>query len=175
MERPAQKNLLALDTNFLFALAEEENFALELLEVSAERNCSLVLPPVAILELTYLSANSGPLQESASIALTQMRSRWAIQPITLTATEMAIARSCAAALLSGSLLPIQERNDALLVAQAAVKTIPFLVTSDSHLLTISHEHLSTAFLEQHLSPVSIISPHAFLRALSPRKGRRGHL
>jgi predicted nucleic acid-binding protein len=173
MERPAPKSLLALDTNILFALAEEENFAVELLELAAERNCSLALPPIAILELVQLAANSGPLRKAATLALTQMRSKWAIEPLTLSATEMAIAISFTGTLLSRNFLPTQERNDALLLAQVAVKSIPFLVTSDSHFLNISHEEMSTVFLDQHLSPVSIISPMAFLRTLSPRKRRHG--
>jgi len=45
MVAPAQKKLLALDTNLLFDLAAEKDFAHAFREVYQERGYSLVVPP----------------------------------------------------------------------------------------------------------------------------------
>ena len=53
MAAPVQKKLLALDTNLLFDLAAEKDFAHTFREVYQKRGYSLVVPPTVIQELTY--------------------------------------------------------------------------------------------------------------------------
>jgi len=50
-QRRPKKNHLALDTNVLITLSNQENFALEFLEVAREKRCELFVPPVAIQSL----------------------------------------------------------------------------------------------------------------------------
>jgi hypothetical protein len=51
MAAPGKKKLLALDTNLLFDLAADKDFAHTFREVYQERGYSLVVPPTAIQEL----------------------------------------------------------------------------------------------------------------------------
>ena len=55
MAAPWQKKRLALDTNLLFDLAAEKDFAHAFREVYQERGWSLVVPPTAIQELAHFA------------------------------------------------------------------------------------------------------------------------
>ena len=63
------------------------------------------------------------------------------------------------------LLPEDEFNDGLILAETSLAGIPMLVTSDKHLLDIDEDALRLAFNEADLLPVSPLHPKNLLRAL----------
>jgi hypothetical protein len=63
------------------------------------------------------------------------------------------------------LIPEDEFNDGLILAETSIEQIPLLVTSDKHLLDIDENALLLAFNEADLSPVHPVNPKRLLRAL----------
>jgi hypothetical protein len=68
-------------------------------------------------------------------------------------------------LLRQRLIPEDEFNDGLILAETSLAEIPLLVTSDKHLLNIDEDALLLAFNEADLSPVHPVHPKRLLRVL----------
>jgi hypothetical protein len=156
---------LALDANLLLDLAEDRDFAHEFKEEFQTRGYSLAVPPTALAELDVLALRGGSAQRRfANIALDKLQN-WGCQPFALSSTCMAIAAQFGQRLLDLRLLPETELNDGKILAQTSLVEIPFLVTSDRHLLDIEEEALLLALNEADLTPVHPVHPKALLRAL----------
>jgi hypothetical protein len=160
------KKPLSLDANLVFDLARENDFAHEFREVFQARGYGLVLPPTAVYELHVIRAHgdSAAEREWARIALTSLK-RWNIQPFDLDSVSEAIAEQFARGLLQKRLLPEDELDDGLILAQTSLARIPLLVTSDKHLLDIDENALLLAFNAADLLPVHPAHPKRLLRAL----------
>jgi len=157
----------ALDTNFLFHLAEGRETASAAWEIARERGIRLYVTDGVFYELLGLSetAHLESIRKVATTALTALRVRWGIEPVALSDLEHSIAVAFAEICLERRLLPPEERNDAVILAEAAVREIPFLITSDSHLLDIDREMLAVLSQAQDLSVVSILNPKSIVRSL----------
>jgi hypothetical protein len=147
----AQKRRLSLDTNLLFDLAGDEDFAHDFREIFQKRGYALVLPPTAARELhfIYTHGNSEIERELAWTALTSMR-QWGIRPFDLDSAAEAACEQFVRGLLQRRLIPQDEFNDGLILAESSLAEIPFLVTSDKHLLDIEEDALLIAFNEADL-------------------------
>ena len=66
------------------------------------------------------------------------------------------------------LLPEEEINDGLILAETSLACIPVLVTSDADLLGIEEAALRVQFEEADLMPVQVFHPKPLLRALTPK-------
>ena len=156
---------LALDTNIPLDLAAEEDFAHAFIEVFRERGYALSVPPTVVQELTLLAfGNSGPKQEKALKALQQLR-QWGIEPYDLKSVGHGITEQFARRLIQKRLLPEEEFNDGLILAETALAHIPILATSDKHLLDIEESELKLSFDERDLSHVAPLHPKRLLRAI----------
>jgi predicted nucleic acid-binding protein len=163
-------NQWALDTNVLIDLALGENGALELLEVFQENGCRLFVAPVVVRELAAFSAfPSGPIASAARKAVTSLRQTWDIEPFSLSSVEMTLANLCRDDLLARCIVPTQERNDAHLIAQVALKNISLLVSSDHHLKNIDLEALTAALNARSLGPLAIVAPEKVVRFFDHRQ------
>ncbi len=91
--------------------------------------------------------------------------QWAIQPFDLDSTTEAIGESFARQLVHRRLIPDDELNDGLILAETSLFGIPMLVTSDEHLLGLDDEPLLLAFNDADLTPVHPVHPKRLLRAL----------
>ena len=91
--------------------------------------------------------------------------RWDIKPFDLSTTAEAIAEQFARSLLRKSLLPADEWDDGLILAETSLAEIPMLVTSDKHLLDIDEDALLMAFNEADLPAVRPVHPKRLLKAL----------
>ena len=160
------KRQLSLDTNFLFDLAAEEDFARDLLEAFRGKGYALVLPPTAAHELHLIitSGESDAERELARKALTHLR-QWGVRPFDLDSAAEAVCEQFVRGLLHQRLIPEDEFNDGLILAETSLEQIPLLVTSDRHLLDIDDEASLLAFNEADLSPVHPVHPKRLLRAL----------
>ena len=166
MAGTTQRKLLSLDANLVFDLAREKEFAHEFREVFLAKGYSLLLPPTATYELHVIRAEgeSAAEREWARVALLQL-TRWGIQPFDLDSTSEAIAEHFARGLLQKKLLPEEELDDGLILAQTSLAEIPLLVTSDKHLLDIDGNKLLLAFNEADLPAVHPVHPKRLLKAL----------
>jgi hypothetical protein len=68
-------------------------------------------------------------------------------------------------LLRQRLIPEDEFNDGLILAETSLAKIPLLVTSDKHLLDMDEDALLLAFNEADLAPVHPVHPKNLLRAM----------
>ena len=124
------------------------------------------MPPTVRHELhtIFTEGASSADRDLARSALLNLR-KWGIQPIDLDSTADAVARIFAQDLLSRRLIPDEEFNDGLILAESAVIEIPLLVTSDKHLLDIDEDALLLALNEANLPAVRPVHPKRLLRAV----------
>ncbi len=158
---------LALDTNVVLDLAAGLDAAHDFKDAFQARGYSLLLPPTAVVELhdAFENGATASKRDLARRALLKVRA-WDIVPVDLTGLELALAERFAARLHAASLLPEEEVNDALILAEASLARVPLLVTSDRHLLDIDEDALLLAFDEADLPAVRPVHPRRLLRALS---------
>lgn len=159
------KKQLALDANLLLDLAERKDFAHEFKEEFRARGYEFLLPPTAAAELNVLSIYGGEPQKTfAHQALRELRA-WKCQPFSLSDTKLAIAEQFRRRLSELQLIPDEEWDDGLILAETSLGNIPLLVTSDAHLLDIDEDALLLAFNEADLLPVHPVHPKRLLKAL----------
>src|ERR1019366_4955130 len=127
---------------------------------------ALVLPPTAVHELhvIFTAGDSEAERELAGTGLTHLR-QWAIRPFDLDSAAEAICQQFVRGLLGQRLIPEDEFNDGLILAETSLAEIPLVVTSDKHLLNIDEDALLLAFSEADLSPVRPVHPKRLLRVL----------
>ena len=159
------KRQLALDANVLLDLAEGKDFAHDFKDEFQARGYELLVPPTAAAELNVLGTYGGePQRTFANLALRELRA-WKCQPFSLSDVRMVIAEQFRRRLSELQLIPDEDWDDGLILAETSLASIPMLVTSDAHLLDIDEETLLLALNEADLSPVHPVHPRRLLRAL----------
>jgi predicted nucleic acid-binding protein len=160
-----RKKQLALDTNVLVDLAERKDAAHSLRATFQQRGYLLLITPTVVAELDALSYYGEPAQQTAAHRALNKLFEWSIKPLVLATIQKDIAESFAKRLPLAGLLPGDEFNDGLILAESSLAEIPLLVTSDKHLLDIDETALRLAFHDADLLPVSPVHPRRLLRAL----------
>jgi predicted nucleic acid-binding protein len=160
-----QKKRLALDTNLLLDLARGFDFAHDFQAVFQEANYSLLAGPTVFRELGFAMLYGRELEKSLAITALANAAKWGVLAFNLTRLDQTIAERFAQRLLERRLLPEEECNDALILAETAVENIPLLVTSDQHFLEMDQDALALAFSEADLPAVHPVHPKALLRAM----------
>jgi len=156
---------LALDTNLLFDLASGSDSAHGFRETFQQKGYFLEVGPTVLLEAHYLHEHGSSAQRRlATTALTQLL-LWKIQPFDLRPIEHGIAEQFCLRLHRKGLLPDEEINDGLILAETALAGIPVLVTSDKHLLHIEESPLRICFDDADLPMVSCFHPRSLVQAL----------
>lgn len=159
MQKPP---LVAVDTNFPLLLAEENEDALDALELLRQRvkPARILVPPTTLAELVYQSEHepSFKQREFAVMALLNLRAEWRMQPAALQAGDEPRVLAVARQLLLKGVLPRQEWNDAKIIAESAALSSTLLVSNDSHLLEVDHRWLVLIFREFGLPVPLIASP-----------------
>ena len=155
----------SLDTNILFDLADEKDFAHDFRETYQAKGYALVICPTVVAEL-YFFHEHGNAEEKRLASLTLGRTAsWDIQAVALTSLQLDIAWKFADAILSRRLLPAREINDARIVGETCVAGIPLVVSSDNHLLGMDQDALRAACAEADLLPSFPARPRRLLRAI----------
>jgi predicted nucleic acid-binding protein len=168
MAAPGQRKQFALDSNVLFDLAAGADFAHTFREVCLERGYSLRVPPTVVKELTYYARDKQCAETPFALkALHEMRA-WRLMPYDLTTTGHGITEQFSRKLMLAGLLPGDEFNDGLILAETSVECIPVLVTSDGDLLDIEESTLRLQFEEADLPAVQVFHPQRLLKAMAPR-------
>jgi len=129
---PGPKKQLSLDANFVFDLAAEKEFAHDFLEVFQRKGYALLLPPTAFHELHTILIE-GDIEADRKLAGIALRcvTQWSIRPFDLDSTAEAICMQFVRSLVHQRLIPEEEFNDGLILAETSFEQIPLLVTSDS--------------------------------------------
>jgi hypothetical protein len=162
----ARKKELSLDANIVFDLARDRDFAHDFREVFHTKGYALLLPPTAVHELhvIFTDGDNEAERELARTGLTCLK-QWGIRPFDLDSAAEAICEQFVRRLLRQRLIPEDEFNDGLILAETSLAEIPLLVTSDKHLLNIDEDALLLAFNEADLSLVHPVHPKRLLRVL----------
>ena len=164
MAARGQKKLLALDTNFLFDLAGEEDFAEDFKEFFQHLGFQLLIAPMVVSELAIACEDSS--EEKRTLAQKALKNLidWNIKPFAVNSVGDFIAERFSQSLRDKGLLPFEEVNDGIILAETSLAGISILVTRDKHLLDIDETSLSMAFNDADLAPVNPAHPKRLLRS-----------
>jgi hypothetical protein len=167
MPTPRPRTQWALDSNFILNLEEGKEIDTAAWEIASKREVRLFAPDVVLGELDELGeyGQTVYLRSLARKATANLQKRWNVEPLVVSDLDYSIATRFGEECLERGLLPHEEKNDALLLGETAVRAIPFLVTSDTHLLSIDREALAVLCQKQDLPVVSILHPRSIVRTL----------
>lgn len=128
--------LIGVDTNVLIDHAEGDEDVIGALEVIKERlpGARLIVTPTVLEELGYLCDHGEP--EEAEVAERALSSlfEWGYEPLNIIPAGMGITEQIGLKLRLRGIIPDEEENDALIVAEAALLGCTILLSSDHHLL-----------------------------------------
>lgn len=159
------KGQLSLDTNLPLDLAKAQDFAHEFREEFQRRGYVLRLPPTVLAELEYLILYGSEENRRLALLASGNLETWRLTPFDLPEIHHLVAEQFARRLQHQRLIPEDEFNDGLILAETSLASIPLLVTSDKHLLDIDEDALALACDEADLPAVQPVHPKALLRAL----------
>jgi predicted nucleic acid-binding protein len=147
---------LALDTNVLLDLADKEPAVTRFHRIALEKKFSLVITFTVLKELGVASLDDkAPVRKAlAHLALVKMHS-WQITPIPKNGLFVDYAEDFSRMVRKMGLLPLNERNDGLILAEASLHGMNILITSDSHFFKFHQDDLALAFASSQL-PRSVI-------------------
>ena len=161
----------AVDSNFLMHLARSREVALDALDVIRRRarGLKILVVPAVFDELAHKAEND-PNPEIRALtrkAITGMKA-WDAFLAELADPQDSIAHSIANKLLVQGVIPWEERNDALILAQAAVLGCQMLITSDSDLCDADRAQLARVLWECDVSEVVVRTPVEIVRDFGGR-------
>ena len=147
-------------------LAGEEDYAHTFREEFQQCGYSLWLPPTVAHELLHASETKSDRDAALAGSALVSTSAWHIFPLGLSSLDIGIAEAFARSLIHSRLLPPEEYNDALILAESSLAAVPVLVSSDHHLLDIPEDRLLMCFNDADLPPVRVAHPKGLLKAIS---------
>jgi len=137
MANPLKPNpLIAVDTNVPLDLAEGKEDAFDALAVIRRRlrPGRVLVPPTVFQELVYLT-DHGDTPDERDRARRALRSLavWELDLVNLVPVGHGIVERIAAAVMEARLIPAEEYNDALVLAEAGLLECAVLLSGDGHL------------------------------------------
>ena len=162
---------LAVDTNFMMNLARPSEVALDALDVIRRRaRGSRVFVTSTVLDELVCKIKNDPDFQTRAHARKAMESMkaWGVLPVALPAPQALIARSITNKLLVQGVIPWEERNDARILAEAAVLGCQMLISSDSDLRDADRTQLARVFRECDVPAVVIRTPREIVREFGGR-------
>jgi predicted nucleic acid-binding protein len=170
---PGKPTRIAVDTNVLLDLALPRDLVHDAVELMRARvkPCLFVVPPTVLIELDRILRVTGSEDERglAGLALDRMTAPWGFHPENLAPVALGIAGLIAIKIQEARLLPAEERNDSLLLAETALANCDLLLTSDNHLLDIPAERLRLLLSAQDAGCPIIVSPQRVVKDFFPRR------
>ncbi len=164
MAATGQKKLLALDTNFLFDLARAESFAMDFKDLFHQLGFQMLVPPTVVVEIAMTGEDESEEKRALAREASKNLIRWGIQPFAVNSVGEFIAARFSEGLRNKGLLPFDEVNDGIILAETSLGGISILVTRDQHLLDMDETSLSMAFNDADLALVNPAHPRRLLRS-----------
>lgn len=158
--------LIAADTNVLLDLALEVGAVVDAFATIRQRlpNARLVVPPTVLHELA-LAVRTGEtprIRKAALLALSQLRA-WGFEPLNLVPVGHGIVERIAAEIRHRDLVPAEEMNDSLIIAEAALLECRLLVSGDAHLRSVGFPTLTLLLQDFHVTAPIIATPREIVR------------
>lgn len=165
------RSLFAVDTNFLLDLAGGSEPAVDALATIRRRveNPVFLVPPTVIDELAWAAQNwTGEKRNLAIRALQSLKREWGFSPVDLIPVGHGIVEIAAQSLIQAGLLPADERNDSLILAEASLLNCTVLLSADRHLTSIDSKSLVAVLKSKDLCPILVKSPSEIVRQFDSR-------
>ena len=163
--------LLAVDTNFVMDLASASDVSFDALDVIRRRlrGAQVSATSTVIDELFHKAQNDPDFRRRtlASKALSGMTT-WDVFPVVLPGPQSLIARNIANKLLEQGIILRKERNDARILAEAAVLGCQLLLTSDVDFRNTDSTRLKILLGEFGFATVPIRKPKEIVREFGGR-------
>ncbi len=159
----------AIDTNPLIDWAEGEDDVPECFEVIRARvpGVSILVPPTVLHELGhFLRTDAKGLGKIALHALELIRNEPLLRPINLVPVGHGVVEINAWKLRERKLIPEDEINDSLVLAEASLLECSVLISSDAHLTSIDPKLLHEEMRSFDGSVPIIQSPRQIVRKFS---------
>ena len=158
--------LIAADTNVLLDLAEDVETVTDAVSTIRERlqDARFVVPPTALHELA-LAVRDGEtecIRKTAFRALSQLRA-WGFEPLNLVPVGHGIVERIAEEIRRKDLLPTEERNDSLIVAESALLECRILLSGDAHLRGVDFQRLTLILKNFDVAAPVIATPREIVR------------
>jgi len=158
---------LAVDTNVLLDLADEVHDVLDAIDVIDDRlpDAERLVTPSVLDELAYLADSSltQEVRRSARQAIQLLRNKDRFRPILELPFAPENAEKLAAEFRRRGLLPDEEVNDALILAETVLLDCHILLTSDEHLRSLDHQQLTWLLNQRDLTAPVIATPREIVR------------
>jgi predicted nucleic acid-binding protein len=165
------KKLIALDTNVVLDLAGRDPSAHELRCVLQNAGYTLVITPTVVQELAALIEDPSADGHADASDASQHIQEWQIIPQPLPNLRYGLAEQFSEYVRKLGILPMREKNDGEILAEASLVDATFLVSSDKHMRDIDQPRLTLAYQDKHLDPVQVLSKKKMLQVLSRIKRR----
>jgi predicted nucleic acid-binding protein len=168
--RPNRLQLVAVDANVLFDLADDLDDVVDAVFVIRERlrDARFLIPPTVQYELAnWAFRGDGQKQEAARKAI-QLGQSWRVVPVNLIAVRHGIAERIGERIRDQGLIPVEEVNDSLVLAESALLGCSILLTSDEHLRGIDFEQLTLELQTFDVTAPVIATPREIVRKFFQR-------
>ena len=168
--RPNRPQLVAVDANVLFDLADGLDNVVEAVSVIRERiqAARFLIPPTVQHELASEVLRGNQQKREAARKAIHLSQSWRIVPVNLIAVGHGIAERIAGRIREIGLIPGEEVNDSLVLAEAALLGCSILLTSDEHLRGIDFERLTLELQAFDVTAPIIATPREIARKFFQR-------
>ena len=161
-ETPRRSPLIAVDSNVLLDRANDDELVQDAIETVRRRirGAKFIVTPTVIEEIA-LKAERGekPLDRRlAKRVLARLIAPWGFAPMSFIPVGRGIVVEIARRLRSEGIIPEQEVNDSLIVAEAALAGATLLLSSDAHVKDIEYVRLKFALDSADVDTPLIASP-----------------
>jgi hypothetical protein len=163
--------LVAVDSNIILDLGRESDAVLDALVTLRQRlpSVRLVIPPTPQQELLHIARSADTAMErDAAFSGIRGARHWNIVPVNLMPVARGIVFRIAERLREHELLPPEEINDSLLVAEAGLLEARLLLSSDEHLRGMDFPRLCVTLGEFDVTAPVIATPAEVVRKFFPR-------
>lgn len=168
--RPNRPQLVAVDANVLFDLADGLDDVVDAVSVIRERlrDARFLIPPTVQHELANWALRGDGQKRAAARKAIRLGQSWRIVPVNLIAAGHGIAERIAERVREQGLIPEEEVNDSLVLAESALLGCSMLLSSDEHLRGIDFERLTLALQAFDVTAPVIATPREIVRKFFPR-------
>jgi hypothetical protein len=129
------------------------------------RAARFIVPPTVLHEVAFNATRgeSARKREVAQAVFPRVRALWKFEPVNLVPVEHGIVERIADTLRQRDLLPIAERNDSFVLAEAALLDCRVLLTSDAHMRGIDFQSLTLLLQGFDVTAPVIATPREIVR------------
>lgn len=163
--------LIAVDTNVPLDLADDKEHALDALDVVRRRlkPGRILITPTVFQEMVFLAdeSESPTDREQARRALRGLAG-WGLELVNLVPVGHGIVECIANKLQEAGLLPAEEYNDGLILAEAALLNCAILLSGDAHLRGLDFQRASLELKAFDVEMPVIATPHEIVRKFFQR-------